>query len=180
MTIRMVLMLAALSLAPAHGAARADPSLKDDLHGTWLAVSNVTIRPDGTRFSTFGGPVKGILIFDSDSGYTSFVSVQANLPKFSSSSRLMGSVDENKAVVSGSIAYFGRYAVDENTRSYSVNIEGSTYPNWMGLTTTRKVEISGDELTLTNPAASAGGIAVSTWKRVTDREPEVRGGVGLK
>jgi hypothetical protein len=69
----------------------------------------------------------------------------------------MGSVDENKAVVSGSIAYFGRYVVHEDTRSYSVNIEGSTYPNWRGLTTTRKVETSGDELTLTNPAASAGG-----------------------
>jgi hypothetical protein len=27
----------------------------------------------------------------------------------------MGSVDENKAVVSGSIAYFGRYVVDEDT-----------------------------------------------------------------
>ena len=143
MTIRMVLILAALGFATAQSAARADPSLKDDLHGTWLAVSNVTIRPDGSKFSTFGGPVKGALIFDSDSGYTSFVSVQANLPKFSASSRLMGSVDENKAVVSGSIAYFGRYAVDENARSYSVNIEGSTYPNWMGLTTTRKVEISG-------------------------------------
>jgi hypothetical protein len=86
MTIRTVLMLAGLGLAPVQSAARADPSLKDDLHGTWLAVSNVTIRPDGTKFSTFGSHVQGVLIFDSDSGYTSFVSVQADLPKFSSSS----------------------------------------------------------------------------------------------
>ena len=168
MTLPLLRMLASLALVALPSAASADPRLKDDLHGTWLAVSNVTARPDGTKFSTFGGQVKGVLIFDSDSGYTSLVSVQAELPKFSSGSRLKGSADENKAVVSGSIAYFGRYVVDEDTRSYTVNIEGSTYPNWTGLTTTRKVEISGDELTLTNPAASAGGVAVSTWKRVID------------
>jgi hypothetical protein len=45
MTIRMVLLGVALGLAQAQSAARANPSLKDDLHGTWLAVSNVTVRP---------------------------------------------------------------------------------------------------------------------------------------
>ena len=37
----------------------------------------------------------------------------ATLPRFASANRMSGTAEENKAVVRGSIAYFGTYAIDE-------------------------------------------------------------------
>ncbi len=66
----------------------------------------------------------------------------------------------------GSIAYFGTYMVDEADKSYTTRVEGSTFPNWTGLAQKRMVVISGNDLTITNPAGSGGGTAVSKWTRV--------------
>jgi hypothetical protein len=41
------------------------------LVGTWLLVSEITVVPDGKRFEGFGGNQKGILIFDRTGHYSS-------------------------------------------------------------------------------------------------------------
>jgi Lipocalin-like domain len=96
-----------------------------------------------------------------------YIITGSNLPKFSSNDRTTGTADENKAVVQGSIAYFGTYMVDEADKSYTTRVEGSTFPNWTGLAQKRTVVISGNNLTITNPAGSGGGTAESKWTRVS-------------
>jgi hypothetical protein len=67
---------------------------------------------------------------------------------------------------SKSIAYFGTYSVNEADKSYTVQVEGATFPNWAGTAQRRGLSISGDELTFINSAGSAGGSNEAKYKRV--------------
>jgi hypothetical protein len=40
--------------------------------------------------------------------------------------------EENKAIMEGSIAYFGTYTVDEAAKTISMRVETSTFPNQVG------------------------------------------------
>ena len=79
---------------------------------------------------------------------------------------MQGTPDENKATMQGSLAYFGTYSVNETDKSYTVQVEGSTFPNWTGTAQKRAFSISGDELTFINAAGSSGGTNEVKWKRV--------------
>jgi Lipocalin-like domain len=162
----MLALLLVLGLVPLTGDAVAQQkTLKEQLIGTWALVSNTTTLPDGTKADTWGPNPKGQAIYESN-GRMSFIITASNLPKFASNNRGTGTPDENKAVVLGSIAYFGTYAVNETDKSYTVQIESSTFPNWAGTAQKRMIVISGDEFTFSNPAGSGGGSIESKWKRV--------------
>ena len=140
-------------------------TLQQQLIGTWLAVSVVATRPDGTKIDSFGQNVKGMQIFDSN-GRVVIVLMRSDLPKFVSNNRETGTAEENKAVVQGSSTLFGTYSVDEAAKSVSIQIEVATFPNWTGTTQKRIIAISGDELTVTGFTGTLGGAPVSKWRRV--------------
>jgi hypothetical protein len=74
--------------------------------------------------------------------------------------------DEAKAALADYIAYFGTYTIDEATHVITVNVEGSTFPNFIGGTQTRILSFSGDEMTYHNPTPSmGGGTAKVTYRR---------------
>jgi hypothetical protein len=98
------------------GAVGQERSLREQLVGTWLQVSIDGTFPDGTKRQLFGPNPKGILIYTSD-GYFSLMQSRADLPKLEASNRATATAEEAKAVVAGSIAYFGKYSVDEEARS---------------------------------------------------------------
>ena len=131
-------------------------SLKEQIVGSWTYVSADTVAPDGKRTSTFGPNPAGLTIFGSDGRYVSLV-VRNDVPKFAAISRAAGTAEENKAVVQGGIATFGRYAINEADHTLILNIERSSYPNWNGTEQKRPLTIAGDELKYVVPAASAGG-----------------------
>ena len=70
---------------------------------------------------------------------------------------MTGTPEENRAIVQGSIAYFGRYSIDESNRKINLRYDGSTYPNWDGEDQTRLIELSGDELKIISPVSAVGG-----------------------
>jgi hypothetical protein len=107
---------------------------------------------------------KGLLIFMPDGHYASMI-MRSDRPKFSTSSRLQGTPDENRSMVHGKIATFGRYTVDEEKKAFKVRFEGSTFPNNEGTEQTRQVTISGDELKIQNPASTIGGTTELTYRR---------------
>jgi Lipocalin-like domain len=129
-------------------------SLKDQLVGTWTL----------TTADAFGTNPKGVFIFDANGHFTTAL-IRASLPKIAANSRLQGTPDENKAIVGGSLVFFGTYAV--NGTDLNLRIEGSSFPNWEQTNQKRtNVSISGDELKYTQPTPSDGGPAtVITWKR---------------
>ena len=128
-------------------------TLKEQLVGTWTLVSNAGKRPDGAL--AWGANPKGQLIF-TENGRFSTITVRSDLPKFASKNRMTGTAEENKAVVQGTAAGFGTYSVSETNKSYTIRIEGSTYPEQMGTEQTRTFTIAGDELKVINPASSYG------------------------
>jgi hypothetical protein len=134
-----------------------------DLVGAWVAVSNVA-QQDGIKSQPYGPNPKGMLIFESNGRYGLVLS-REDVPKFASNSRTNGTVDENRAVVQGTISHFGRYTVSESGKTILFQIEISTYPNFNGTEQKRAFTLEGDELTYAVPAFSGGGSAIAVWKR---------------
>jgi hypothetical protein len=140
-------------------------SLKEQLVGTWKLVSSHNVRSDGSRVDNIGPSPKGLLIYTND-GHFALVNTRADLPKFASNRRDQGTPEENKAVVHGSIAYFGTYSVNEADKVITAQIEGSTFANLIGTDQKRLVtSLTADELKFINPAPSVGGTLELVWKR---------------
>ena len=138
------LLSAALLLAPL-------PVMAQDnwIVGSWSLVSAVQGDKD------YMGPKPlGQLIFGPD-GRFSNVLMRSDIPAFQSGNRMTGTSDENKAVVQGSIAYYGTYQVTGNT--LKMHLVASTYPNWNNTDQTRMVHLVDGQLSWENAAASAGG-----------------------
>ncbi len=136
--------------------ARAEPgSLREQIVGTWTYVFVDVVRPDGTRQPMYGPHPRGIAVFDA-AGHYMLLTARAELAKFAVNNRLEGTADENRAVVHGSIAHFGRYEVDDAARTITFHIETSTFPNWNGTDQRRPASISGDTLTWMTPGSSGG------------------------
>jgi hypothetical protein len=103
----------------------------EKLIGTWIQVSIDVVSADGTRRPLYGENPKGIVIYASD-GYFSLMQARVDLPKLKSGLPSKATPDEAKAVIAGSIAYFGRYSLDEATSVLSLDIHASTLANLAG------------------------------------------------
>ena len=135
-----------------------------DVVGTWTLVSSLTEK-DGARTDQFGSGAKGMLTLDAD-GHFMLTIIGPDLPKFVSNNRASGTPEENKAVMSKSIAMIGTYSVDSGERTLTFKVDTATFPNWNG-TEQKRLLASGnkDELKYVTPSASSGGVGTVTWRR---------------
>jgi len=134
--------------------------------GTYEPVSVVTIDASGKKSDVFGPRPRGQLVFTPDGRY-SLILMRATLPKFASKSRLKGSADENKEVVAGTIAHFGKYTIDDKAGTVTFRVDSSTYPNWDGEPQTRPFTVKDGTFVYKVAAVSGGtGSGEVTWKRV--------------
>ena len=140
--VSALLLIAAIALSTANAAAQDANSVA----GTYTLVSN----------PQFGDNPRGQLMLGPD-GHYSIILARATLPKVAAGTRVKGTAEENKAIVDGSIAHFGKYTVDANDKTITFNVEVSTFPNYDGSTFKRAFKVSGDQLTYTNNAPSRGG-----------------------
>ena len=160
MNRRTVLNLSAITALgfalPSSRAVAQQKSLKDQLVGTWTVVSSTTKLPDGSL--AWGANPKGLYIFTDNGRYSSHL-LRSDRPKFASNNRATGTPEENKAAVLGNSSNFGTYSLNEANKTLTIRFEGSSFPNSEGTEQTRPFTISGDDLTMTNPAPSVGGSA---------------------
>jgi hypothetical protein len=139
-------------------------ALEQQIQGSWILVSQY-VEQDGKKIEAFGSNPRGSMILTPD-GRFSIILMRASLPKFASNNRVKGTIEENQAIVQGSVAYFGSYAVaSKKEQTVNLRIEGSTFPNWDAEDQKRVMTIVGDELRVTNPTAAIGGVAYVIWKR---------------
>lgn len=135
-----------------------------DIVGTWTLVSSITEK-DGTRTDQFGSGAKGMLMLDAD-GHFMLTIIGPDLPKFASNNRAAGTPDENRTVVSKSIAMIGTYSVSSVDKTLIFKVDSATFPNWNGTEQKRLLSSSTrDELKYITPMASSGGVGTVTWKR---------------
>jgi Lipocalin-like domain len=155
--------IAALGLALLPGSAVSQQkSLKEQLVGTWMLVSSISIRPDGTKTDR---PNLGILIYTSD-GHFALVDVRADLPKLAANDRARATAEEALAVIAGSLAYYGTYSVNEADKILTAKVEGSTFANMIGGPEQKRIitSLTADELKFTNPSPT--GVTIEfVWKR---------------
>ena len=150
-TTSLVLLILGLVFSVGNAVAQSAKNLV----GTWTPVS----------VEAFGPNPKGSLTFDAN-GRFSLQLLRSSLPKVAANKRDMGTPEENKAIVHGTISYYGTYKL--NGTDLLLHVEASSFPNWTGTDQKRtNVALTGDELKYTNPAPSVGSgtPAVLVWKR---------------
>lgn len=134
------------------------------LVGSWSLVS-LTATRSGTDEEVLGAHPEGILVFGNDGRYA-LVGVRADLPKFASGSRLLGTADENARIAQGNVAHFGTYTVDTAAHVIVFYIQRSTFPNWDADVQRRPFTIDGDRLTYVTPGSFGYGAAKVVWQRM--------------
>jgi hypothetical protein len=158
--------IAALGFAVLPGSAIAQQkSLKEQIIGTWIIVSNDATAPDGSKQQLFGPNPKGIRVYDA-SGQTVQIIVHPGVPKFKVNNRLKGTAEENTAAVQGTTATFGTWTVDEASKTITVRNAGGLFPNQAGTDSKNiVVSVTPDEMKVTNPATASGMRSDSVWRR---------------
>jgi len=106
------------------------------------------------------------MVFSRD-GHFALVQMRAELPRIAANSRDQGTPEENKAIVQGSIAYFGTYSVNEVEKVITIKLEGSTFANLLGGGEQKRIitSLTPDELKFTNPKTPSGATLEVGWKR---------------
>jgi Lipocalin-like domain len=139
-------------------------SLKRQLVGTWTYVSSTAKLPDGTPL--WGPNPRSLLIF-TDNGRFSWQVFRSDRPHVGSNDRRDATADENKAIMQGSLAYFGTYSVNEADKTLMSRIEGATFPNSEGEEQKRIItRLTADELRYSNPETTLGASVEAVWRRV--------------
>src|SRR5882757_838370 len=100
------------------------------IEGAWVLVSSVN-EVDGRKTDQFGPQPNGALMLGADGRFMLTI-IGAGLPRFVANNRATGTPEENKAVVSRSIAMIGRYVVDADGKTLTLSTEHATFPNWDG------------------------------------------------
>ena len=104
-------------------------SIAQQIVGTWTLVSSVDIDSSGTRTDTWGPNPLGTYMFDSNGRFAQIL-LRSDLPKVAN--REQTTAEQAKAVVLGSIAMFGTYAVDRNSHTITHRPVGAMSPDWIG------------------------------------------------
>jgi hypothetical protein len=151
--IAAAMSLLAFAVAVPTGAASAQGA--KELLGAWTIVS-ITVEGDGKKSEPFGPNPGGTQTYDSNGRFAS-MALRSDLPKIASNNRGTATLEESQKIVHGSMAYYGSYTINEAEKSITMQMEGATFPNWVGTTHKRLFAISGDTLTVTNPTPSGGG-----------------------
>jgi hypothetical protein len=156
----IALLLAAIPI----GAVAQQKSLKEQVVGTWILVEAVDVAADGSKTNPWGANPKGTYMFDTSGHFTQML-IRSDLPKINNRAQ-GGTPEQNKAIVSGAIAMYGTYSVNEAERTIGLRYEGSTFSAFNGTEGKRIISsLSAEEMKLTNPATSTGVKADSVWRR---------------
>src|SRR3954453_17326654 len=148
------------------GPAFAQKTMKEQIVGAWMLVSVTSATDDGKEGQPFGPSPKGTIIFSSDGHFSLFQS-RAEIPKIAANDRAKATPEEAQNIVASSIAYYGTYSIDENTKVMVVNLAASTYANVAAVPDQKRTitQLTSDELKFENPRTPNGMTLRTTWKR---------------
>ena len=130
-------------------------SLREQLIGAWSVVS---CDPKFRAFtSACGTNPNGILMYDASGRYAIIIAARG---RPNPTAGRNSPAEELKPLVTGLIAQFGTWSVNETDKTITVHIDGALFPNVEGTDGKATVSLSGDELKL------VGGLGPSVWRRI--------------
>ena len=136
-------------------------SLKDQLVGTWMLVSDEVTPLNGTK-RQIANP-KGILMFDAGGRYAYFL-VRGDRPKYRSPGA--PTTEEIAATVRDYTGgNFGTWSVSEADKTLTRHYDGALNPNNAGTDAKATVSLSGDELRLSTMSPGGSGTRADTVYR---------------
>jgi hypothetical protein len=144
------------------GSAKDFSQAAPDLAGSWSLVS-LTVSRSGNEVEVLGPHPHGQPIFGSDGRYV-LLGLRADLPKFASGNRLLGTAEENQHIAQGNFAHFG--TVDRAEQAIVFHIQNSTFPNWDGDVQRRPFTLDGDRPTYIAPGSLGYGASKVVWQRM--------------
>src|SRR5689334_20680547 len=135
------------------------------LVGSWELTTFDARDSAGVISYPLGKRPKGILIYGGD-GRVVVQLFDPDRPRFMSSDRAAGTDAEIRAAFNGSFAYYGHYSVDSLHGTISHQVEGASFPNWIGTEFIRHYRVDrnarGERLTLTTAPQVVAGRRVVT------------------
>jgi hypothetical protein len=148
--VSCALLLSALAVAMPSGHAVAEgKSLRDRLIGTWILVSAIDIRKDGSEVDRWGPNPKGTFIFTAEGRYAQMI--------LRTDVRMFGSRNA---------ASFGTFAVNERDKILITRVEASSNQHYSGTERKRTIlNVTDDEMIYLNPTTSSGTSVRAVWKR---------------
>jgi len=159
-TILASALLCGAVAMPATIASAQQPSLKDQLIGTWTPVSWERVVPNGDKMHPYGTNPKGVVMFDAD-GRVFVIFAHPDLPRIVSNNKATATPEETQAVMAGSIAYFGTYSASDADNVISLHLEVSTFPNQLAQNQKRTItRLTADELKYEAVALNGDHISV--------------------
>src|SRR5262245_19762076 len=145
--------------------------------GLPLAAISATVSAQATMKSVagtysavavpaFGDNPRGKLILSPDGHYVVVVG-RAKIAPVAAGARTKATDAENKALVDGSIAHYGKWSIDDGGKAITFHVEMSSFPNWDNKPQKRELRKTGDTLVYVVAAPSTGGAPSElTWKRI--------------
>jgi Lipocalin-like domain len=163
-----VLTALAIAVIWCSGANAQSKSAKDQIIGAWILESVTSEMADGTKGEPFGAAPKGIIIFSADGHFSLFQS-RADVPTIAANDRAKATGEEAQAIVASAIAYYGSYAIDDDSKTMVVNLAASTYANIAAMPNQKRIitSLTADELRFDNPRTPNGMTLRTAWKRVS-------------
>jgi len=127
------------------------------LTGTWKLISCETRSSNGEVAYPYGKDPFGMLMYDPCGKLFFALLMRRDRPKFASNDPWRGTPEEIKAAFEGFNAYCGTYEVNEEKGTVTHHVEGSMFPNWVGMDQIRFFKYSDDQLLLSTPPILLGG-----------------------
>jgi Lipocalin-like domain len=160
-TIIAAALLCGAIAMPATMASAQQRSLKDQLVGTWTLTSWERMLPNGSKMQSYGTNPRGVVMFDAN-GRIFVMFSRPDLPKVASNNPATATPEEAKAVMAGSIAYFGTYTVNDTDRVISLRLDASTFPNQLAADQKRTItSLTADELKYDTIAVNGDKISIA-------------------
>jgi hypothetical protein len=119
------------------------------LIGAWQLISCTDQDQQGNSLHFFGASPTGMLVYD-DKGHMSVQMMNTERKQFSSAAMGAGTPEEIHEAFHGYNAYYGRYYEEQPGEILHV-VEGSLFPNFIGIRFVRHATLQDDELTLVTP-----------------------------
>jgi hypothetical protein len=133
------------------------------LIGTWRLVRWEERNTDGTIKYPLGDDAIGQIIYGAD-GCMSAQLMRRNQARFAQDDWRKATPAEKSEAWGNYFAYFGTYSVDTKASAVTHHVEGSWFPNLVGLDQQRYYRFEGDQLVL--DADTAWGRVRIVWAKV--------------
>lgn len=137
----------------------------EQLIGVWRLVSVDARLPDGSIHHPWGEAPVGLVVLTRE-GYLSAQLMRPDRPVFADPANVRP--EEARLALQGYAAYFGKYEIDEASRTLVTHVEGASAPNLVGGDQVRNYELRDGRLILRPPVLTIGGQSFTSeyaWER---------------